>query len=189
MPELQERAETAEQMLELAACARALKRAERRERGAIVGAWKPDLGAFSPSSPLTTTSEADPNVDSLCADAIWPVVGHCVWFCSDFLSALLKSAISSPTSPGLVLFVHPLCRGLLGTVTSTLQHLSAYLTIEGVGSEAMDLARGIVEDALAAAAGGRGLAEWGKLLAQVNGELDAGASLLLSIFTPHAVRR
>ncbi|GAA5851227.1 hypothetical protein JCM9279_007490 [Rhodotorula babjevae] len=153
VPDLQERAATAEQMLELAACTRALKRAERRERGALAGAWKPDL------------------------DAIWPIVGHCVWFCSDFLSTLLSSALSSPTSPALVLFLHPLYRGLLSTVTSTLQHLSAFLTIEGVGSEAMDLARGIVEDALAGVGGGRGLAEWGKLLAQVNSELDGGPAV------------
>ncbi|KPV76130.1 uncharacterized protein RHOBADRAFT_53113 [Rhodotorula graminis WP1] len=153
VPELQERAEAAEKMLELAACARALKRAEKRERGAMAGAWKPDL------------------------DAIWPVVGHCVWFCSDFLSTLLASAVSSPSSPAVVLFLHPLYRGLLSTVTSTLQHLSAYLTIEGVGSEAMDLARGIVEDALAGVGRGRGLVEWGKLLAQVNSELDGGPAV------------
>ncbi|GAA5904905.1 hypothetical protein JCM8208_007216 [Rhodotorula glutinis] len=152
VPELQERGETAEQMLELAACARALKGAEKRERGAMAGAWKPDL------------------------DAVWPVVGHCVWFCYNFLPALLTSALSSSTSPTLVLFLHPLYRGLLSSVTSTFQHLSAYLTIEGVGSEAMDLARGVVEDALAGVGGGRGLVEWAKLLAQVNSELEGGSA-------------
>lgn len=98
-----------------------------------------------------------------------------MWFTSHFLPSLLASSLRSPTSPSLLVFLHPLFRGLLGTVTSTLQHLSAYLTIEGVGSEAMDLARGCVEDALSAAAGGRGLAEWGKVLAQISSDLGGGA--------------
>ncbi|BGP38249.1 hypothetical protein JCM10449v2_002178 [Rhodotorula kratochvilovae] len=169
MPGLDDRAHAAERMLDLAACARALKRAERRERGAAPGAWKPDF------------------------DATWPLAGHAAWFCVPFLDCLLSHALGSPTSPSLLLFLHPLFRTLLSSATTALQALAAHLGAESANSEQADVARVVVEDALARAAGGEGMGTWAEVLARVGGECDAGPAvaslnppLLASLVVPPA---
>ncbi|GAA6054199.1 hypothetical protein JCM3770_002829 [Rhodotorula araucariae] len=169
MPGLDERANAAERMLELAACARALKRAERRERGAAPGVWKPD------------------------SDATWPLVGYAAWFCGPFLDGLLSASLASPSAPTLLVLLHPLFRGLLNSATSALQALAAHLAAERAHSEQADVARVVVDDALARAAGGKGLAAWVEVLARVRVEADGGPAasslsppLLASLVVPPA---
>ncbi|GAA5999437.1 uncharacterized protein JCM10292_001291 [Rhodotorula paludigena] len=162
MPGLSKRGETAEKMLELAACARALKKADRQERGKA-GGWKPDF------------------------DATWPLVGHCVWFCTHFLDDLVSSCFASSPNhaaslpspvPALLLLLHPFFRTLLSVTTSHLLHLASYLSgPDSALSEALDLAKSVVEDAVQGALGGRGLAEWGKVVGKINSELDGGPAV------------
>ncbi|BGO89889.1 hypothetical protein NBRC10512_005661 [Rhodotorula toruloides] len=158
---LHEAAETTDMVLELAACARALRKAEKKERSNGKG-WKPD------------------------SDAIWPLVGHCVWYCSTFLDSLARACLASPTSPApqLLILLHPFLRTLLKTTTSSLLSFQSYLssgTIApaeiGSTAEAVDLAKSVVEDAVASALGGKGLKEWAGVLAKIEGEMDGGPQL------------
>ncbi|KAK4332614.1 hypothetical protein RTBOTA2_001323 [Rhodotorula toruloides] len=160
-PSLHEAAETSDMVLELAACSRALRKAEKKERN-NGKSWKPD------------------------SDAIWPLVGHCVWFCSTFLDLLVRSCLFSSSSPAphLLILLHPFLRTLLTTTTSSLLSFQSYLssgTISpaemGSTAEAMDLAKSVVEDAVESALGGKGLKEWAGVLAKIEGEMDGGPSM------------
>ncbi|BGP23080.1 hypothetical protein JCM10295v2_001973 [Rhodotorula toruloides] len=154
-------AETTDMILELAACARALRKAEKKERGNCKS-WKPD------------------------SDAIWPLVGHCVWYCSTSVDSLLRSCLASSPSPApqLLIFLHPVLRSLLMTTTSQLLSLHAYLASGSIvpgetasRAEMVDLARSVVEDAVESALGGKGLKAWREVLVQIEGEMDGGPQM------------
>ncbi|BGP30375.1 hypothetical protein JCM10296v2_002129 [Rhodotorula toruloides] len=160
-PSLHEAAETSDMILELAACARGLRKAEKKERS-NGKSWKPD------------------------SDAIWPLVGHCVWFCSTFLDSLVRSCLASAPSfmPQLLILLHPFLRTLLTTTTSSLLSFQGYLSSGmispaeiGSTAEAVDLAKSVVEDAVESALGGKGLKEWAAVLAKIEGEMDGGPQM------------
>ncbi|GAA6004502.1 uncharacterized protein JCM10292_007102 [Rhodotorula paludigena] len=169
MPGLAKRGETAEKMLELVAYARALRKADRQERGKA-GGWKPDCacaratqtppgrssGTASGSAPTSSTTSsrpASPRRPNHAASLPLPV-------------------------PALLLLLHPFFRTLLSVTTSHLLHLASYLSgPDSALSEALDLAKSVVEDAVQGALGGRGPAEWGKVIGKINSELDGGPAV------------
>ncbi|GAA5992434.1 hypothetical protein JCM10908_000815 [Rhodotorula pacifica] len=159
-PELVQRAGTARQVLEVAACVRALKKAEKRERGGNKD-YKPD------------------------ADAIWPLVGHCVWYCSTFLENLASSlAVDSPSiaeaADPVLLILHTRFRQLVSTAARAFLALDAYLLSPESGSglsDVLDLAKSVVHDAVTGALDGHGLEEWVRMLEKVNAEVDGGPAM------------
>lgn len=116
------------------------------------------------------------------ADAIWPLVGHCVWYCSTFLDGLAVSFAgdSLPAQdPRVLLLLHPRFRMLVTTAARAFLALDAYLASPESGSglsDALDLAKTVVQDSVAGALDGRGLGEWVKVLEKVHSELDGGES-------------
>lgn len=185
MPTLFARADAARLVLETAACVRALKKAEKRERTGSQN-YKPDAGQLRANAAVAE-KETDCRV---CIDAIWPLVGYCTWYCSTFLDSIarhfaqpLSSDAAEQADPTLALILHPRTRMFISTGARALLALDAWLGSpeSGVeGSEAIDLARTILHDAVTNAFGGAGLAAWVSALEKVTSEMDGGEQSAMS---------
>ncbi|POY76741.1 hypothetical protein BMF94_0333 [Rhodotorula taiwanensis] len=182
LPTLFARADAARLVLETAACVRALKKAEKRERTGSQN-YKPDAGQLRANAAVAE-KETDCRV---CIDAIWPLVGYCTWYCSTFLDSIarhfaqpLSSDAAEQADPTLMLILHPRTRMFISTGARALLALDAWLGSpeSGVeGSEAIDLARTILHDAVTNAFGGAGLAAWVSALEKVTSEMDGDPAM------------